>query len=180
MSNSNPIPTLEIQTGKHKGRRIPIKLEEMIIGRGTQARIRIPSPEVSREHCRIIKQGHRLIIEDLKSHNGTFINGRPITGKRFLSPGSTLTVGPMTFLLLGAGPPPMRPSSEVMLAGKVAVNTNYSDDEIVGWLSDNEVASSAAEAQEIESQETITDIPVVPPAQFLPRSKSSPGNQAPQ
>lgn len=172
MNKAASSPILEIQTGKHKGRRISIKTEEVIIGRGTTARIRIPSPEVSREHCRITYKDRRLVIEDLNSHNGTFVNGRPITGKRYLTPGSTLTVGPMTFLLLGAPPKPQRSSSEVLLAGKVAVSSDYSDDEIVAWLANN----SAETLSDIEGMETMTEIPVVPPSQFLPRTPKASAN----
>lgn len=172
MSKAASSPTLEIQTGKHKGRRISIKAEEVIIGRGTTARIRIPSPEVSREHCKIIFKDRRLIVEDLNSHNGTFVNGRPITGKRYLPPGGTLTVGPMTFLLLGAPPKPPRPTSEVLLAGKVAVSSDYSDDEIVAWLANN----SAESLSDIEAMETMTEIPVVPPSPTLPNSSKASAN----
>jgi|GEM_PF-2938547 len=160
---AEPIPILEIQTGKFKGRKITLSAPEVIVGRGARARIRIPSPEVSREHCRLIFKNRRLQVEDLKSRNGTFINGRPITGKRFLAPGSTLTVGPMTFRLLGSGPPPERPSAEIFVAGKQAAVADYSDDEVANWIATETLTG-------LEELVTESDFPLVPPEHFLPKS----------
>ncbi len=179
---SEPVPVFEVLTGKFKGRRIQMSSEELLIGRGESARLRIPSLDVSREHCRLVYKNRRLQVEDLQSRNGTFINGRPIAGKRFLAPGSTLTIGPVTFLLLGNGPPPERPSVEILLPGRRAflpganVTANvpgnvpdFSEDDVVNWLAETIQPSDRGSMH----QETAEDIPLVPPAQFMPR-KSHP------
>src|SRR3954453_12345611 len=50
-----------------------------IVGRGKTAQIRIEEPVISREHSRIVRlSGSVYVIEDLKSRNGTFVNGEPI------------------------------------------------------------------------------------------------------
>ncbi|WP_437194535.1 FHA domain-containing protein [Planctomicrobium sp. SH527] len=153
---SNPRPVLEIQTGKHKGQRITLSADEVIIGRGETARIRLPSPDVSREHCRLAYSNRRLIVEDLKSRNGTFINGRPITGKRYIAPGHTLTIGPMTFLLLGAAIDEA-PAVGLAVSGKRGIRPDLSDDDVMELISDRLTTEA-----NLKAMETSDHIPIIP------------------
>jgi len=138
---------LEIQTGKHKGRRVRLVDAEVIVGRGEEATIRISSAEVSREHCKLIPElaSGQVRVLDLKSRNGTFVDGRPVNGEKVLKAGGTLTVGPLTFLLVGKEEP-VAASKNVALKGKVAASdgARLSDDEIAGWLSDYEIPTISA------------------------------------
>lgn len=136
---------LEIQTGKHKGRRIRLTDAEMTIGRGENSSIRIASAEVSRDHCKLIAENGRVRVVDLKSRNGTFIDGRPVDGEKILNPGGLLTVGPLTFLLLGKEEPnPLLQDPGVRLKGKKGSDDNLSDDDIAAWLSDTELPTALA------------------------------------
>jgi transcriptional regulator of acetoin/glycerol metabolism len=58
----------------------------------------LPFGSVSRVHARIAKQGGSLRIEDLESHNGTFVNGRRVE-RAVLSPGDDIRVGEVVFHL---------------------------------------------------------------------------------
>ena len=90
---------LVLQTGK-KRQSIPLRQRGTVIGRRQGATLRIPSAEVSRQHCRILMadEGY-LIVEDLGSANGTFVNDAPVTGREVLRPGDQLRVGPATFVV---------------------------------------------------------------------------------
>ena len=46
-----------------------------ILGRGTECNIVIPSSVVSKKHAIITVNHHKVMIEDLESKNGTFVNG---------------------------------------------------------------------------------------------------------
>ena len=50
------------------------------LGRAVGCTVRIPSSQVSRLHCRLRMENGYLTVEDLESANGTFINGKRITG----------------------------------------------------------------------------------------------------
>lgn len=135
---------LEIQTGKHKGRRIRLTEAEMTIGRGETSSIRIASAEVSRDHCRLILENGRVRVVDLNSRNGTFVDGRPVDREKPLNPGGLLTVGPLTFLLVGKEEVAPLRLPGVRLKGKTGSDDDLSDDDIAAWLSDMELPTVRA------------------------------------
>lgn len=75
-----------------------------VVGRREDCDLRIPLGDVSRKHCRIIKEGDTLRVEDMGSSNGTFVNGRRIQ-EAVLSPGDNLQIGPVTFIVQIDGVP---------------------------------------------------------------------------
>lgn len=123
---------LIIETGKHKGKRLKLPDGDAVIGRDPQAQVRIASNEVSRQHCLLMVRGQRLLVRDLGSSNGTFVNGEPIQADRELQPGDLLVVGPMGFRC--HGPAPAEPS-----AALPAVSPKKPTDDKDG-LSDDEIA----------------------------------------
>jgi pSer/pThr/pTyr-binding forkhead associated (FHA) protein len=62
----------------------------------------LPDPEVSRRHARILVVDDVLAVEDLGSTNGTFVNGRMITGPTPLQPGDRVAFGKTVWLLQDA------------------------------------------------------------------------------
>jgi len=65
----------------------------MIIGRGHDVQIFIPSPGVSRHHAQLIFASGQFYIEDLGSANGTLVNGQTLTTRRSLNPGDLIALG---------------------------------------------------------------------------------------
>ena len=51
----------------------------LTIGRAPDNAVIIDNPAVSGHHARVFQEGDRVILEDLRSTNGTFVNGRPVT-----------------------------------------------------------------------------------------------------
>jgi pSer/pThr/pTyr-binding forkhead associated (FHA) protein len=66
------------------------------IGRHDDCVIRIRSSQVSRRHCELFEEENKLILRDLGSSNGTFVNGIRVLGKQTLKPGDVLTIGGVT------------------------------------------------------------------------------------
>jgi hypothetical protein len=62
------------QSGPLEGQRWKIK-SDLILGRNSSCDIVIPMRQVSRQHARVFPQGDRVMVEDLDSKNGTFVNG---------------------------------------------------------------------------------------------------------
>ncbi len=69
---------------------------DTLIGRGSECQLRITSSQVSRRHCQIRVVGETVVVRDLRSSNGTQIDGKFIRPEVDIdiSPGSTLEVGP--------------------------------------------------------------------------------------
>lgn len=75
-----------------------------VIGRREDCDLRIPLGDVSRKHCRLIKDGETIRVEDLGSSNGTYRNGQRVQQSE-LTAGDTLQVGPVVFVLQVDGVP---------------------------------------------------------------------------
>jgi predicted component of type VI protein secretion system len=75
-----------------------------VIGRREDCDLRIPLGDVSRKHCRIVRDGEMLKIEDLGSSNGTYLNAHRVQ-EALLSPGDSIQVGPVVFVLQVDGEP---------------------------------------------------------------------------
>lgn len=84
---------LVLITGPQAGRTVRLDRETLFIGRDPRNDVVIGHPQVSRRHALIIQQGDGWLVEDLNSTNGTFINGRRITGPRLLAAGDTVELG---------------------------------------------------------------------------------------
>ena len=70
------------------------------IGRAEGSTYVIDDPLISRQHAQIRSgptEGHRYIVEDLKSRNGTFVNGRRLTEACVLEQSDEVRFGPYTF-----------------------------------------------------------------------------------
>jgi ABC-type multidrug transport system ATPase subunit len=70
---------------------------QLTIGRGDECDIRLDGLLISNNHARISQTANGLVIEDLNSTNGTYVNGQRITGRRYLPPEDVVQIGP--FLL---------------------------------------------------------------------------------
>ena len=65
---------------------------EMILGRDDSSDIVIPVRQISRQHLRIMMQGGSAVVEDLRSKNGTWVNGYRLTGMRELEDGDEIRI----------------------------------------------------------------------------------------
>ena len=72
-----------VANGPETGRFFILKDKVALIGRGSDNSIRIDERSVSRTHVRVLREKDKYFIEDLKSRNGTWINGNAVdAGKR--------------------------------------------------------------------------------------------------
>jgi hypothetical protein len=88
-----PLASLLFRTGDLKGRRLPIKVPVVNIGRGDYNDIVIRDPSVSTMHAKLQRREAIWILTDLGSTNGTFVEGERLAGETPLSPGTTLRFG---------------------------------------------------------------------------------------
>jgi diguanylate cyclase (GGDEF)-like protein len=78
--------------GQQLGSKHVLKPGEMVIGRSSQANLQIDHESVSRRHARIVLTDNGVLLNDLGSTNGTYVNDEPIT-ERTLAHGDLIKVG---------------------------------------------------------------------------------------
>jgi hypothetical protein len=72
---------------------------EIVLGRGERAEIRLEDPFASSRHAHIYRQGNVIVIEDLESTNGTYLNEELLESPRPLHPGDRVRIGDSEFTL---------------------------------------------------------------------------------
>jgi pSer/pThr/pTyr-binding forkhead associated (FHA) protein len=75
------------------------------IGRGDKNAFQIVETSVSSQHCEVLLRGNELVVRDLRSTNGTFIEDKTIT-EAVLQPGQTLRLGDVELRLEITAPDP--------------------------------------------------------------------------
>ena len=70
------------------------------IGRGQEAKLKLVHPLVSRVHCEIYEQDDQLMVRDMASLNGTFVDDERVADEMALPSGCRLTVGSAHFYVL--------------------------------------------------------------------------------
>jgi len=71
---------------------------KLTIGRTDSNSIRIMEATVNRNHAQIITSSKKSILVDLKSSNGTFLNGEKVRGPVILNEGDAITIGSITMI----------------------------------------------------------------------------------
>jgi pSer/pThr/pTyr-binding forkhead associated (FHA) protein len=85
-------------------RSFSITRDVTVVGRREDCDFRIPLGDISRKHCRLIRDGSSLRVEDLGSSNGTYCNGKRIHECE-VQPGDTIQIGPVIFVAQIDGSP---------------------------------------------------------------------------
>jgi hypothetical protein len=72
--------------------------EGAVLGRGEQADIQLQDTFASSRHARLVPEGEVIVIEDLGSTNGTYLNGEPLRGPQPLHAGDKIRIGDSEFV----------------------------------------------------------------------------------
>jgi pSer/pThr/pTyr-binding forkhead associated (FHA) protein len=86
------MPRLVLLSEGLTGRTYELKTDKTTVGRVSDNAFEIPEASVSSHHCEIFQRGGDIVVKDLGSTNGTFINGEKID-EAVLKPGQILRVG---------------------------------------------------------------------------------------
>lgn len=105
---------LQVLLGKERGRTIALgqsRSHQYVVGRGADCDVVIPSDLVSRNHARIIANANDIVISDLQSSNGTFVNGARIVGEITVPVGDFIIVGDTVMRVHGDAVPGLLPGA---------------------------------------------------------------------
>jgi serine phosphatase RsbU (regulator of sigma subunit) len=84
---------LSVVRGGQPGRLVRLTDEPLVLGRDTSRPFYLADPEVSRSHCEVRLEGQDVVVRDLGSTNGTFVDGERIDGGAVLLPSALLQLG---------------------------------------------------------------------------------------
>ena len=86
------MPRLVLLSEGLTGRTYELKVEKSSVGRVSDNTIEIAEPSISSHHCELVLRGNEVLVKDLNSTNGTFINGEKIS-EGVLKTGQILRLG---------------------------------------------------------------------------------------
>ncbi len=84
---------LIVLTGESETDRVRIRPQGHVVGRSVDADIQISDPYSSEFHARVGIQDGQVVVHDLGSTNGTYVNGRRVTSPTSVSRGDTVQIG---------------------------------------------------------------------------------------
>ena len=133
---------LKVLTGSHEGTEIPIAGDKFLIGRSETCQLRPKSDSISRKHCILVIREGRVLIQDLKSRNGTFVNEKklPVDRAKVLAAGDQLKIGKLSFELVVEHGLQGNKKPEVSDIGEAAERTvndgdsRFEEVDVTGWL----------------------------------------------
>lgn len=176
---------LVVVDGKLSGKEIAVKTAQFLIGRDETCNLRPASNMVSKLHCALVTADSGVWLRDLKSTNGTFVNGARIAERVQLKDGDELRIGPLTLKVLIEGTPIAAAQKQVAVKdAKPKAARRLDDDDVCDWLSEDEEVigenDSLNESPTIMDMavhsETVPDMPELgkpkPPATPKPKSLS--------
>ena len=88
---------LKILQGSKSGKEIKLPAPQCLVGRSEECHLRPQVDAVSQRHCLIMTTESEVVVCDLKSRNGTYVNGEKVSEETVLLCGDHLRIGPLAF-----------------------------------------------------------------------------------
>lgn len=143
---------LKVLAGSNAGAELPIPAPKFFIGRAEDCQLRPKSDMISRHHCVLMIESDAVVVRDLGSRNGTFVNNERVSGETPLKHGDRLRVGPLEFELHCAERTPAKKRPKVnnireALARTAEGTPGATDLDVNQWMT--EPAIDEAETREL-------------------------------
>jgi anti-anti-sigma factor len=127
-------PMLEVRliarSGRLEGREVSVRRRTFVLGRGPSCHLRSRNSTVSRRHASLEQVDGRVILRDLGSRNGTFLNGSRLGSSAVnINDGDVFQIGPLQFSVA---------------IGERTSGAAPVDDVITSWLADEPYGSAGA------------------------------------
>jgi predicted component of type VI protein secretion system len=135
---------LVVVQGKPEGMQIPLQGSQFVIGRDPKCNLRPNNDLVSKVHCAFLLGEDALSLKDLKSTNGTFVNGKKIDGQVSLKDGDLVKVGTLVFAV------------QIEAEKKASVQSEDGDDALQWLLGD--AGSPDGELAEPKTDSTVMEL----------------------
>jgi pSer/pThr/pTyr-binding forkhead associated (FHA) protein len=104
-TRASPVGHLILQGTEGDPQQWPVSEGSLVLGRAKECQISIADTRLSRRHTQVRCEGRRVVISDLGSVNGTFVNGARILEPQDLHHGDRVRLGPFELLYEILSPP---------------------------------------------------------------------------
>lgn len=135
---------LLVANGKKAGQVVPVTGPKFFIGRAEDCHLRPRSDTVSRHHCALLLESGLVLVRDLGSKNGTFVNDQRVRPEAEVRNGDRLRVGQLEFEVQMVTAIGGKKKPAVQSVQEVAVRTatgsgplNEEDRKLDDWLADD-------------------------------------------
>lgn len=91
--DAEPVHTLLLLNERGPASRIPVRDLPLLAGRSAPAAIILSGALVSRRHCQFERQGNHIVLSDLNSTNGTFVDNSRVETATVLRDGARIDIG---------------------------------------------------------------------------------------
>lgn len=147
---------LKVMHGPSAGKEIKISKAPFVIGRQDDCHLRPKSDAISRRHCELVFGESQVIIRDLGSKNGTYVNGDRVVGDRVLKLGDHLKVGPLEFEVqfdVGLSSEKRPKVAGVKDAALRSSDSSFGDADVSSWLDEPTAAGRSRPPVESETRQ---------------------------
>jgi DNA segregation ATPase FtsK/SpoIIIE, S-DNA-T family len=110
-------PALVVVAGPDAGRTLPLPPGESVLGRDAGCELVLDDPSLSGRHAALHLGTDGLVVRDLGSRNGTWVEGAAVTGATVLQPGATLRLGATLLRAVAVLPDDRTPGADWLHAG---------------------------------------------------------------
>lgn len=147
---------LVVASGIHHGMVIPIPFSQFLIGREPICNLRPAEVAVSKRHCALLVRGEQVLLRDLDSTNGTFLNGKRLQAQAVLRDNDCFRVGDLHFVVHLSK---TAPACKVPVAVAAANDPESLAGDLLLGLSDPPVppANPAAESLRMDLENTVRE-----------------------
>jgi pilus assembly protein CpaF len=115
--------------------RLDFEAEEITVGRVDENDICLPKGNISKKHTKIVVKNGKIIVLDLKSTNGTYVNGKKLAAPQVIQPSDNVYIGDF---ILNVEPPDFGEAAELADGGDEASADEAPADEVAPVYSDDE------------------------------------------
>jgi pSer/pThr/pTyr-binding forkhead associated (FHA) protein len=106
------MPRLVLLSEGMTGRTYDLTIERTTVGRVDGNAFTVAEPSISSRHCEILMRGPDIVVKDLNSTNGTFINNEQVKDEAVLKPGQILRLGTIEMRLESGDAPAQKKAVE--------------------------------------------------------------------
>jgi len=161
---------LKILQGSNTGKELKIPTPKCTIGRGEDCHLRPNSDAISRHHCVIVTTENEVIVKDLKSRNGTYVNEEKVAEEAVLLNGDVLRVGPLQFEMMieqSVAKPKRAKVADIKeavarTAEGSSVNSTSDLDDVTSWLEEADTHEKSRRTIDPETRQFRLDDTVAP------------------